>query len=66
MLKPKPDYRAISRQREQQMATDALRVDAIKRHEKCEITEREVETGRAYERQEVAAAEKEAARRAKC
>ncbi len=49
--------------REQRMLTDALRVDALIRHSRqCEIAAAEVETGRAYERAAIAAAEREAAR----
>jgi hypothetical protein len=45
------------------MLTDALRVDALIRHSRqCEIAAAEVETGRAYERAAIAAAEREAAR----
>jgi hypothetical protein len=46
------------------MAAEANRTGAWRRH--CEITDAEVETGRAYEAAAIAAAEREAARRAKC
>jgi hypothetical protein len=63
-MKRKPDYRAINRQKEERMAAEANRTGAWRRH--CEITDAEVETGRAYEAAAIAAAEREAARRAKC
>ena len=61
----KPDYRAINRAKEQRMAeaANANHADAWRRH--SEITDREIQAGRAYERAAVAAAEREAERR-KC